>query len=67
MLLEAQLTADVQELLEKAESTDTSGEVDDTRLPEKGSRRNKLKPKMQEAREELGSRDPRSPVRKLFC
>ena len=55
--LEAQLTADVQDLLAKADSADASGEVDGTRLPEEVNRRNKLKRKMQEAREELERRN----------
>lgn len=55
--LEAQLTADVQELLAKAELADTSGEVDGTRLPKDVDRLSKLKRKMQEAREELERRN----------
>jgi transposase len=55
--LEAQLTADVRELLAKAESADASGEVDGTRLPKEVNRLSKLKRKMQEAREELERRN----------
>lgn len=48
-----QLDLEVRELLEKAEQSDQQDEVDGQRLPDEVSRREKLKSKLQQARERL--------------
>jgi transposase len=54
--LERQLRADVEELLQKAESQDRKDEIDGQSLPEEIARRERLREKMLEARRRLEER-----------
>lgn len=57
--LEAKLTADIEELLAKAEAADSEEGDDGTRLPEEIARRENLREKLREAQRSLEAREGR--------